>query len=172
MICHRTHSESPASSANVCVFAVQGNTVHMDIVPAPVQGFAAVLVQNGPHEELAARILDALAYGVGHRGRNLGIALPLRETDMQDVALVIDGHERLALGGKHSPSVRTLPLPFPVGVKTALFSLFSGGRNGYFPVPSLTSVGPPAARRFGFPMANLPCSPVLNQITLASRNPR
>lgn len=55
-----------------------------------VPRFVDIFVQHRPHGQDAARVLDALAHGVDHRLRDLGIAETIR-AEMQDVALVRKG---------------------------------------------------------------------------------
>jgi len=50
-----------------------------------------------PDGEDAARVLDALAHALHHRGRDLGSAGMFGRADPQDVALVRVGHERSLL---------------------------------------------------------------------------
>ena len=70
----------------------------MQVEPVAELRFVDIFVQHRPDGEGAARVLDALAHALDHRGRDLGFAGMLGRADLQDVTVVWKRHRCTSLG--------------------------------------------------------------------------
>src|SRR5215211_948429 len=87
----------------LCIRAVQREAVRVQVDPVAELRFVDIFVQHRPDGEDAARVLDALAYALDHRGGNLDLAGILGWAKLQDIAIVWERHGYLvAAGDEHS----------------------------------------------------------------------
>ena len=71
----------------------------MQVEPVAELRFIDIFVQHRPDGQDAARVLDALAHALDHRGRNLDLAGILGRAKLQDITVVWKRH-RASLHGR------------------------------------------------------------------------